>query len=141
MIFHSVSSSDFPCSNLTGNNCTYCGGSIEDNYPPAGELTTKIILRILNKLSAKLSVNLEDQPLYHPFSTTCSPRSSSISSSIQQQVAEIILNISQAFPRGISFPNFPFSAIAVAVLCFPFGIIGCCMLKEKQCVKCNRSFS
>ena len=23
-------------SGLTGNNCTYCGGSIEDNYPPAG---------------------------------------------------------------------------------------------------------
>ena len=21
---------------LQGNNCTYCGGSIEDNYPPAG---------------------------------------------------------------------------------------------------------
>ena len=49
MIFHSVSSSDFPCSNLTGNNCTYCGGSIEDNYPPAGEL------------------NHQDHPLYHAF--------------------------------------------------------------------------
>jgi len=52
---------------LCGNNCTYCGGGIEDNYPAA--------------------------------------------------------------------------AIAVAVFCFPIGIIGCCMLKEKQCVKCNRSFS
>lgn len=53
--------------NLTGNNCTYCGGAIEDNYPPVG--------------------------------------------------------------------------VALAVLCFPVGIIACCMLKEKQCVKCNRSFS
>eukprot|EP00090_Calanus_glacialis_P026217 TRINITY_DN4116_c0_g1_i2.p1 TRINITY_DN4116_c0_g1~~TRINITY_DN4116_c0_g1_i2.p1 ORF type:complete len:114 (+),score=25.19 TRINITY_DN4116_c0_g1_i2:105-446(+) len=53
--------------NLVGNNCTYCGGAIEDNYPPA--------------------------------------------------------------------------AIALGVLCFPCGIIGCCMLKERQCVKCNRSFA
>ena len=27
-------------SGLTGNNCTYCGGSIEDNYPPAGLIQT-----------------------------------------------------------------------------------------------------
>ena len=60
---------------------------------------------------------------------------------LYQQVTKIVLYISQALPRGTSFSNFPFSAIAVAVLCFPFGIIGCCMLKEKQCVKCNRSFS
>jgi len=51
--------------NLVGNNCTYCGGAIEDNYPPAG--------------------------------------------------------------------------IAAGVLLFPIGIIICCMLKERQCVKCNRS--
>ena len=64
-----------------------------------------------------------------------------LSSTIHLQVHKTILYISQALRRGISFSNFPFSAIAVAVLCFPFGIIGCCMLKEKQCVKCNRSFS
>ena len=48
-IFHSVRCSDFRSSNLTGNNCTYCGGSIEDNYPPAGEL------------------DHQDHPLYHAF--------------------------------------------------------------------------
>merc|ERR1712198_14226 len=53
--------------NLAGKNCTYCVGTIEDNYPPA--------------------------------------------------------------------------AIAFGVLLFPIGIIFCCMMKEKQCVKCNRSFS
>lgn len=51
--------------NLKGNNCTYCGGGIEDNYPPAG--------------------------------------------------------------------------IAAALLLFPIGIIVCCILKERQCVKCNRT--
>lgn len=51
--------------NLKGNNCTYCGGGIEDNYPPAG--------------------------------------------------------------------------IAAALLLFPIGIILCCILKERQCVKCNRT--
>merc|ERR1712080_627683 len=51
--------------NLVGNNCTYCGGAIEDNFPPA--------------------------------------------------------------------------AIALGILCFPCGIIGCCLPKERQCVKCNRS--
>lgn len=47
------------------NNCTYCGGGIEDNYPPAG--------------------------------------------------------------------------IAAALLLFPIGIVICCILKERQCVKCNRT--
>ena len=47
------------------NNCTYCGGGIEDNYPPAG--------------------------------------------------------------------------IAAALLLFPIGIVLCCILKERQCVKCNRT--
>lgn len=51
--------------NLVGAHCTYCGGDIEDNYPPMG--------------------------------------------------------------------------IVLAVILFPFGIIACCMLKEKQCVKCNRT--
>ena len=37
--------------------------------------------------------------------------------------------------------NYPPAAIALGVLCFPCGIIGCCMLKERQCVKCNRSFA
>ena len=72
-----MSSSDFPSRNLTGNNCTYCGGSIEDNYPPAGELDHQDH-PLYHQLSDKLSVNLEDQPLYHPFSTTCSPRPSFI---------------------------------------------------------------
>ena len=47
------------------NNCTYCGGGIEDNYPPAG--------------------------------------------------------------------------IAAAIFLFPIGIALCCILKERQCVKCNRT--
>ena len=37
--------------------------------------------------------------------------------------------------------NYPPSAIALGVLCFPCGVVACCMLKEKQCVKCNRSFA
>ena len=52
---------------LRGNNCTYCGGDLEDNYPP--------------------------------------------------------------------------SAICLAMALFPFGIIGCLLLKERQCVSCNRTSS
>ena len=52
---------------VSSNNCTYCGGPLEDNYPPA--------------------------------------------------------------------------AVAIGVLCFPCGLLACCMLQEKQCVKCNRSFA
>ena len=52
---------------LRGNNCTYCGGDLEDNYPPA--------------------------------------------------------------------------ALCLAVSLFPLGIIGCLLLKERQCVVCNRTSS
>ena len=101
--------------------------------------TTKIILYIINYQTSYLwtwKTNLciiLSQLLAH--------QDHPLSSTIHLQMTKTILYISQVLPRGISFSNFPFSAIAVAVLCFPFGIIGCCMLKEKQCVKCNRSFS
>ena len=49
------------------NNCTYCGGDLEDNYPPA--------------------------------------------------------------------------ALCLAVVLFPVGILGCLLLKERQCVLCNRTSS
>lgn len=49
------------------NNCTYCGGDLEDNYPPA--------------------------------------------------------------------------ALCLAVALFPLGIVGCLLLKERQCVLCNRTSS
>ena len=49
------------------NNCTYCGGDLEDNYPPA--------------------------------------------------------------------------ALCLAVVLFPVGIVGCLLLKERQCVLCNRTSS
>ena len=49
------------------NNCTYCGGDLEDNYPPA--------------------------------------------------------------------------ALCLAIVLFPVGILGCLLLKERQCVLCNRTSS
>ena len=37
--------------------------------------------------------------------------------------------------------NYPPAAICIAILLFPVGIIGCLLLKERQCVKCNRTSS
>ena len=94
-IFHSVSSSDFPCSNLTGNNCTYCGGSIEDNYPPAGEL------------------DHQDHPFYHPSISqtvrwTWSTRPTFVSSFFNYLLTKIILYQQLSTSRWTGSPTSSF---------------------------------
>ena len=68
--------------NISSRNCTYCGGAIEDNYPPAGILLALVLFPI-----GKWGLT--------------------------------VMEITQA------------------VL---LGIVVCCMLKERQCVNCNKSY-
>ena len=94
-IFHSMSSSDFSSSNLTGNNCTYCGGSIEDNYPPAGEL------------------DHQDHPLYHPSISqtvrwTWSTRLTFVSSFFNYLLTKIILYQQLSTSRWTGSPTSSF---------------------------------
>ena len=119
-IFHSVSCSDFPCSNLTGNNCTYCGGSIEDNYPPAGELDhqdhplyhpsiSQAEVNLINKTNLCIIpfqlLTHQDHPIYHQLSAklrwTWSTRPTFVSSFLNYLLTKIIFYIINYPTAGI----------------------------------------
>ena len=96
---------DIPSSNLTGNNCTYCGGSIEDNYPPAGEL------------------DHQDHPLYHPSISqtvrwTWSTRPTFVSSFFNYLLTKIILYQQLSISRWTATSSFISSFISSSLSSF-----------------------